>query len=303
MLSRADMLAKIEALYRQDRPIPYLTFMHVFNDLLADPREVTPEEPGEGIQEQFRAACMCAAVGVFDREGRADQRLKEFREKVYPYWKARLGPKEFAPYEDIIAGAERRRRRAAIDQDLAAQAATDRSRELLQKLGLAAAEEEEAPPPPPAADLPAHLWGARRFAGVDELCQALRSGDLKAEYLPREKAPDLARYPLDEHEVAVKLARAGGQTYVVLSVGVGRSGVPDAQERVDLFAAEMGYLRMADFAYMREDGRFVHTVSIGPRATNMACAAAEGDAAGDDAVQRIERLHRDLGELVERMRP
>ena len=300
MLSRADMMGKIQQLYREDRPVPYLTFMHMFNDLLADASDIVPEEPGDGIREQFRAACMCAATGVFDREGRGEQRLKEFREKIYPYWKSKLSPEEFAPYEDILEGTERRRHRAAQERERAAQAGDERSQALLEKLGLAAGADEA--PAPPAADLPAHLRHARAFGSVDELCKAIRSGDLRAEYLPREKAPDLARYPLDEHEVTVKVAAAGGQTYVVLSVAIGRNSVPDALERVDLFAAEMGYRRMADFAYMRQDDEFACTVSVGPQVTNMACAADEGNA--DPAtVRRIQRLHRDLGELVERMRP
>jgi hypothetical protein len=300
MLSRADMMGKIQQLYKEGRSVPYLTFMQMFNDLLADQAGLVPEEPSDGLKEQFRAACMGAAVGLFDREGRGEQRLRDFREKIYPYWKARLSPAEFAPYEDIVEGSERRKREAR-EKERAREAADDRSRELLLKLGLAQDAEAETAPAP-AAELPAHLRRARTFGSVDELCAAIRSGDLKADYLPREKAPDLARYPLDEHEVTVRLARAAGQTYVVLTVGVGRGVVPDALERADLFAAETGYMRMADFAYLRKDDEFTCTMSVGPHVTNMTCAADEGnpDAA---TVRRIQRLHRDLGELAERMRP
>jgi hypothetical protein len=299
MLSRADMMGKIQQLYREDRPVPYLTFMHMFNDLLADAENLVPEEPADGIREQFRAACMCAAVGVFDREGRAERRLKEFRETVYPHWKARLSPEQFAPYEDIVEGTERRKR-AEKERQLAAQAVDERSQALLRKLGLAQGP-DEAPAPPPA-DLPAHLRRARKFGSVDELCKALRSGELQAEYLPREKATNLASYPLDGQDVTVKLARAKGKTYVVLSVGVGRETAPDGPEVVDTLAAEMGYRRVADFAYMRDDGEFTCTISVGPHVTNTACTADKGNA--DPAtVRRIQRLHRDLGELVERLQP
>lgn len=303
MLSRSDMMGKILQLYKEGRPVPYLTFMHMFSDLLADQHDLVPEEPTDALRETFRAACMCAAVGLFDLEGRGEQRISDFREKIYPYWKAKLGPKEFAPYEDIVEGAERRKR-AAEEKALAAQAPDERARQLLQKLGLVPGGAKR-PGPPPAADKPAAPKPAApkpggTFGNVDELCKAIRDGDLKAEYLPREKAPVLARYPLDDHQVSVKLARAGGKTYVVLSIGIGREDIQDGAERLDLLAAEMGYRRMADFAYMRKDDDFACTVSVGPHVTNMACAADETDA--DPAtVRRIQRLHRELGELVERM--
>jgi len=106
---------------------------------------------------------------------------------------------------------------------------------------------------------------------------------------------------MDGFDVAVKLAAAGESKYAVLSVGVGRSTVPNARERIDNAAAEMRYVRVSDFAYLRRNGEFVCTLTVGPNSMNMACAPAEAGAQ-NDVVRRIALLHRDLGELVERLR-
>jgi hypothetical protein len=105
---------------------------------------------------------------------------------------------------------------------------------------------------------------------------------------------------VDGIRVGVKLARAENRDYTVLRAGIGRSSVENPHEVLDLFAAEMGYVRMADYAYMREDDEFVYTLHVGRGSTNLACAtvAPGGEA---EVVQRIARLHMDMGELVERL--
>lgn len=62
----------------------------------------------------------------------------------------------------------------------------------------------------------------------------------------------------------------------------------------------MRYRRRADYAYVRTDEEFVYTLRVGPNTTNVACTSVEAGAE-DDIVRRIEKLHWDLGELVERM--
>jgi hypothetical protein len=300
MRPTVDVIAKVQELYMQGRPVPYLTFMHVFNGLLADPMSVEPRKPSEALREEFRAACMAVNVGILDTEGREEQRAREFREKVYPAWKAALPPAEFAKYDEILRGGLRDKRpRLAHEGQLAVQEGADRSRELLKKLGLV----EEAPAAPAAepVELPARMRAPRRFTGVDGLCRAIRGGQLKAQYAPKGQEGEFARYALDGKEVIVKLAEAEGRHYTVLTIGVGRSNVRDAQERIDDLAAGMHYVRMADYAYMRRDEDLVYTLTVGPNVSHMACAATE-QGAEDDLVRRIERLHRDLGELVEHMR-
>ncbi len=308
MLSKADMMAKIQQLYREDRPIPYLTFMHVFNDLLENPRELRPKEPCDELRETFRAACMCAAAGIFDREGRADQRLVEFREKICPRWKEKLGAEQFLPYEDIMEAAKRRRARAIRDLE-ESQGIDDRSRELLRKLGLvrkpgpeaaAPPTEEPAPAAPPAPDAPASA-DPGIFENVDELNRAIRHGSLKDEYGPLDSPVDLARYRMGRREVTVRLVRTGGMTYVILTAPVSLDDVPNVRARLDGLVGQMGYTRRAEFAYIRKDKEFTYTAGFGPHVANMACLA--GEAREDRAtVRRINLLHRELGELLEKMR-
>jgi hypothetical protein len=65
MLSSADAMGKIQQIYMEGtRPVPYLTFMNVFNELLTDPIKVIPKEPSEELKEGFRAVCMAVNVGV-----------------------------------------------------------------------------------------------------------------------------------------------------------------------------------------------------------------------------------------------
>lgn len=317
MLPRVDIAGKIQQLYMEGRPVPYLTFMHVFNELLADPAQLVPKEPSDALRENFRAACMCVNVGIIDAEGRDEQRIREFREKVYPLWQAKLPSEDLAKYEDILGGGLRDRRRdeAHEKEEIAAQQATDRSRELLKKLGLVELEEEPvvpgpvpvelprrvAPPEPAPAELSRRPGAPARFDSIDELCEAIGSGRMTVLYTTREEDMAFARYGLDDLEVLVKLAEVERRQYTVLTLEVGRSGLGEPAQRIDDFAAEMGYLRMADFTYMRRDQEFVYTLKVGPNSTNMACAATE-EGAEEEVVRRIQKLHWDLGELLERLR-
>ncbi len=300
MTPRADVIAKVQELYDGGtRPVPYGTFIRVFNELLKDERQVIPWEPTDALREYFRAACMAVSLGVSDTQGRGEQRVAEFRQKVLPVWKKELSPQDFAAYEKLLEG-KKEQDRGAAERELARQAADARSRQLLARLGLAeAAEEPPAPVLTEDVELPRRV--AQRFADVDELCQAIRSGKLKVRYTPREERVNLAYYKLDAHEVNVKLASAAGENYVVLTADVGRTAAPDAEAKVDDFAAEMRYTRMAPYAYMRKDNEFVYTLKVGPSVTNVACATAE-PGGGAEVVRRIQKLHWDLGELVERMR-
>ncbi|KPK64203.1 MAG: hypothetical protein AMK73_04750 [Planctomycetes bacterium SM23_32] len=305
MITKVDAIGKIQELYMQQRPVPYVTFMHVFNGLLEDPLAVEPKEPSAGLEEKFRAACMAANVGLTDTEGREEKRLREFHRKVVPVWRQALAPEEFARFEEILGGAMRRRHGLAANGGARAdEAARNRQRALLKKLGVDELEvEPQAGPPVLVADvkLPARLRVARRFGSVDELCAAIRSGAIEPEYHPRGKAGDFARYPLDGVDVALKLAEAEGRRYTVLTAGMGSDGLTYEPGAMDGAAAEMRYRRMADSAYMRAEGGLVYTLKVGPRRVSIACAAADGQS--DLAlVQRIETLHRDLGEVVERIK-
>jgi hypothetical protein len=105
---------------------------------------------------------------------------------------------------------------------------------------------------------------------------------------------------VDGVRVGVKLARADDRDYTVLKADIGRSSVDNPRELLDLFAAQMGYVRMADYAYMREDEEFVYTLRVGRDSTNLACATVnEGGEA--EVARRIAKLHMDMGELVERL--
>lgn len=338
MLDRADVMGRIQQLYMQDRPIPYLTFIHVFNGLLEDPVAVVPREPCDVLRERFRAVCMCVNVGILDTQGRQDQRVKEFREVVYPAWQQAIPPDEFATYDSILQGRLRKGRDPEEhERAVALEAASERSKALLAKLRLI----DGPPPPAPKPEAPvapaveatavgmpavssaespsaagptgreeaqrakADTWELRvgqspeaPYAGIDDLCHAIRAGALDASYVPREQASDLAHYALEGTSVSVKLAEADGKEYTVLTARIGRSSVPEARETIDVIAAGMGYRRMADYAYMREDESFVCTLTVGPNSTNLACAAAEEGARGE-VVRRIQLLHRDLGELME----
>lgn len=290
MLFSVDPIGKIQQIYLEGtRHVPYMTFIHVFNELLADTVAVVPKEPCEELREMFRATCMAANVGVSDPQGRGEQRVEEFRQKVYPVWKEKLPAEEFAKFEDILQGAMREKFRGKKKEpELAVPEPSADSAELLRKLGLVGAEEREMPAP-----------GV--FGSVDELVAAVKGGGLALEYTTRQENREFARYRLNADDVTVKLARAEDKVYVVLSAGVGYAEVPEAGARITDFAADMRYVRMVGYAYMRQDEEFVYTLKVGPESVSMACALA-GSGSEEAVVRQIQKLHADLGELVERIR-
>jgi len=309
MLPKVDVIGKIQQLYMEKRPVPYLTFMHVFNELLEDPTQVIPRKPSPDLREQLRAACMAVNVGILDTEGREENRVREFREKIYPAWQAALPREEMAKYDAILRGAlrEKQRPRPHEKDAVAVGEGDDRSRELLKKLGLV----EEAAKTPAAQGRAAKAGTTeatqapkrpvREFDNVDNLCEAIRAGELKVQYARRGEETESALYKLEGFDVEVKFAAAGESRYAVLTVGVGRSTVLNARERIDTAAAEMRYVRMSDFAYLRRDDEFVCTLTVGPNSVNLACSPAQAGAE-NDVIRRITLLHRDIGELVERLR-
>jgi hypothetical protein len=309
MLPKVDIIGKIQQLYMEKRPVPYLTFIHVFNELLEDPAKMVPKKPSADLREQLRAACMAVNVGILDTEGREEGRIREFREKIYPAWQAALPREEMAKYDAILRGTlrEKRQPRAYEKEAVAVAEGHDRSRELLKRLGLVEVAAETPGVQPRAAKAGAAeaaqeaMPPVPEFDNVDNLCEAIRAGELKARYAPRGKEAEFARYKLEGFDVAVKLAAAGESRYAVLTVGVGRATVLNARERIETAAAEMRYARMSDFAYLRRDDEFVCTLTVGPNSMNLACSPTQAGA-DDDIIRRITLLHRDIGELVERLR-
>ena len=304
MLPKADIIGKIQQLYMDNRPVPYLTFMGLLGDLVEDLVQMVPREPADDLREKFRAACMCANVGVVDNEGRGEMRVSEFREKVCEFWRTKVPAEEFAKYDDVLQGNLRQKRAlAAHERGVDSDAASDRSKQLLSKLGLAEAEEAPASAASVVAASPevtVPRGVALQFDSVDAVCAAVREGSLHTLYLPREEARDLARYDVDNVPVTIKLARANDRNYTVLTAGIGHGRLSQAEESIDDAAAEMAYVRMAPFAYMRDDGEFVYTLSAGPAKTNLACASQVTED-GEDLCLRLQKMHRDLGELVERL--
>ncbi len=159
MLSSADAIGKIQQIYMEgSRPVPYLTFMNVFNDLLEDPIKVIPKEPSDEMKERFRAACMAANVGVYDTEGRGDDRVSEFKEKVLPVWREKLPADEFTKFDDIIEGAMRAKFRDENQKRAAADTVSEsgslKTSELLRRLGIAPDDEQAEAAPAPAQEEP-----------------------------------------------------------------------------------------------------------------------------------------------------
>jgi len=324
MQPRLDPVGKVEEMYSEGtHEVSYLTFMNIFNDLLQDPMAVVPREPAEELVGKFRAACMALSMGVADTEGRAAERLEEFRAKVLPVWRESMTKEEFRKFEDIMRGGGLRRRRA--QQRAAVQsgpvAANEKSSALLKRLRLIdvaggedadeavpeqppqaptapaqpAAQEAAAPAPPPPPAGPE----VPTFEGMSALCRAISQGELE----PRE-APGggvtFARYRLGPHKVAVKLALVDPQTYAVLTIDIGTTTVPGGLEAIDVMAAAMGYMKMTSGAYMRREADGVHTLKAGTAKVSLASAGPREESPRSLAA-RLTRLHWDLGELLERM--
>jgi hypothetical protein len=156
-------------------------------------------------------------------------------------------------------------------------------------------QQEAVPEPEPPAEEP-----PQTFESVDALAEAIKSGGLAIKYTTRDEDQEWVRYALGEHEVSVKVVRTDERIYVVLRAEVGHGDVPAAEQQVDMLAADMLYVRMADYAYLREDEDAVYTLKVGPHTTSLA-SGVPADAGPGDVLLELERLHRDLGELVEQL--
>lgn len=304
---RVDPVGKISDIYTDGtREVPYLTFMHIFNDLLADPMNVVPREPSEELMGTFKAACMAVGVGVSDSEGRAEQRVKEFQENVFAVWKEKLSRKDFMQFEDILRGAALRKRKAE-EKSRAGKTSlsgrTKKSSALLKRLRLIDADEAlegegTTEPEKPGAAAPPAAQEPERFESMSAMCRSIRAGQVSCEFGPGD-GRTLGHYAMGAHEVTVRLAEASGQNYVVLTVNVGYSSLAGGVEMMGVIAEAMGYVKMGESQFMRKDEDFVHTLKAQKEKASLASASANG-VPGDVAAQ-LTRLHWDLGELLERM--
>jgi hypothetical protein len=140
------------------------------------------------------------------------------------------------------------------------------------------------------------------YADVDDLCEALRSGLVEpvfsARHASREEKTNLGRYLLDRYEVVVKLRESNTTCYTIVTVGLGSSAIRPAPEEFDAAVTSMGFVKRADFEYVRRDRGLVHTLKITPTSTTVA-RVTDKQGTADDVARRIQRLHRDLGEILE----
>ncbi|MFO7958483.1 MAG: hypothetical protein R6X33_15450 [Candidatus Brocadiia bacterium] len=311
MLSFADPIGKIQQIYMEgDREVPYTTFMTVFNELLIDKVKVVPKEPSEELAEVFRAVCMAANVGVIDREGRGERRLEEFREKVLPVWKETLTEEQWEKFERILSGRMRRKARGEPEREEVPTAPDEKEAEVLARLGLLGRErapatveqpEAAATEPEPEEEAPVEAEPLPDvFPSVDALVEAIKEDRLEVQYTTREESEEFASYRLGDREVSVMLARADDKVYAILKAPVGYEDLPGGEEDLEEAALAMRYAHMRGHAYMREDEDLVYTLRVGPHTINMACALAH-DSSDRAVVLQIQRLHRDLGELLERL--
>jgi len=335
MHARLDAVAVVGEMYStQPGPVPYLVFMQLFNELLSDPRAVTPMEPCEELQERFRAACMAVSMGVTDEEGRADERVQEFQSRILPIWREKLGPVDFRQYEDILRGMSLRRRKALQEEERGSSqiiAANEKSNALLRRLRLIDGEgdpvtdddsasvifvaEVDAPDetepgegpeavavPPPPATVPAaaaEQEGAPVFESMSAMCRSIRQGLLAPE--PGEKdGAGFASYRVGVRSVSARRAHVSGKDYAVLVADIGYSSLAGGLEEMDVIAAAMGYKKMASGAYMRKSEEYIQTLKA--KADKVSVASAQtGDAPPADLPSQLTTLHWDIGELLERM--
>jgi hypothetical protein len=181
MLSSVDAIGKIQQIYRAGtRSVPYATFMNVFNSLLSDEVRVVPRDPSDDLRAKLRAACMAVNAGISDPEGRGEQRVREFREKILPVWKAWLPESEFAEFAGLLAGRRLRKAKPkeggqAAAETVEAPVATEKSAGLLRRLGLAG---RPAPAKAPGAEATERAATAAPKAARE---RAAGAGEEKAE--------------------------------------------------------------------------------------------------------------------------
>ncbi len=292
-------------MYEAGHPVPYLAFMQIFRELVSDPVAVTPIEPSPGRKPAFRAACMAASVGLVDNEGRDVERLQEFHDKIYSYWKAKLPPEEFAEFARIYE----RGRGGSEDEDTGTPATvtpTAKNLGLLQRLkivdnnGRGVTSKTEAERRETGAD---DAVAPPVFASVDDLARAIRQGDLRVEFSPLAVKKELAVYKLGEVSVGVRCAwgkKSDANNHVVLTARYGLTDSARGRDELDAIVADMGYVKQSARAYRRWDDDYGYTVNVGPRMINLAISAPREGAVENTPV-RIQRGHRDLGELLERL--
>ena len=340
MLSSADAIGKIQQIYTDGtRQVPYLTFMNVFNDLLEDRVKVVPSEPTEELKEKFRAVCMAVSAGIQDTEGRGDDRAREFNEKVVPVWKAKLPAAEFAKFDDILQGAMRPKVPQPDEKRAGADTVTEstslRTADLLRRLGIAPddkAVQGKAPTPAAAAPAAAGKPGEEAFelesAGgaaleepetsevlppphgglpsvfpsIDELVDALRKGRLVMQFGSRDDVDPFARYRIGSQEVQVRLVDGNTRNYVIGAVNTGYARIPDGPKLAASSAIDMGYTKVEDQSYRRKEGDFLLRLRIEPNRVDLPCGYPKGGGV-DITVQQLQKVHRDMGELLERLHP
>lgn len=312
MHPRTDPVGKVSEMYKEgESQVPYLTFMHIFNDLLEDPLRVVPRKPSEELKEKFRAACMAVGMGIVDPEGRAEQRVNEFKTRVVPVWLETMDERESRDTDALLRGVRRRPRSDPKQSDDTHfdlnKPVSEKSSALLARLRLIdvgnAQESSDTvtatgTPAPGEALAPAAAADGV-YGSMSEICRAISRGLIKV--APGDdQGRMLGKYSISGHTVSVKLARASGQVYAVLTTDMGVDTVNGGTAAMDEMAASMGFLKMTGNAYMRKQEQHVHTLKAMPKKVSLACAVSENDL-GEAIVSLLSRLHWDMGELIERM--
>ncbi len=140
----------------------------------------------------------------------------------------------------------------------------------------------------------------RVFPTVDALLEAVRSGRLHVQFRAREDMTPFATYRLGSQEVEVRLVDGNTRNYVIGAVPVGHSSLPQGEDAMDDIATEMGYRKTDGDTYRRREGDFLLRIRAQADRIDMPCGYPKDDGA-DVVAQQIQRIHRDMGELLERI--
>ena len=284
MVTDIDQVAKIQNMYREGTgPVPYATFMAVFNRLLRDPDALEPKKPNEDLLPFFRAVCMAASVGILDAEQRQEQRIQEFLDNVYPVWQEALEERQMREYDNMI---ENRPGGPVETPEFETEGTSEESAALLRRLGLTEGQPESA--------------SQRTFESVDRLVENMRGQDAPLERTTWSEQTELAHYQMGEHQVDVTLVEDDGLE-LRLAVGVGHSRLNSPVDRVKEIAGGMGYERTEDFEWQRTQVDVTYALKIEPTSTHITCALPPGGS-DDRVLLELQRAHRDLGEVVELLR-
>ena len=93
----------------------------------------------------------------------------------------------------------------------------------------------------------------------------------------------------------VRLIYAGTHNYAVLTAPLGPT--EGLNGGTDALAADLGYSKRSDHAYVRADDDLTRTLKVTPWKTHLACRTTEG-AADIPLTDRIRALHDDLARLI-----